>query len=349
MSKKSAEMDLLVCNALDFLHHAVVQIESDPKYSIINFYTAVELFLKARLLHEHWSLVVNKDPDRTQFEEGDFVSVSFEEAISRLKRVVGSPVPDDTKKIFNVIRKHRNRAVHLYSPKEENTPDGIREIVSEQLRAWYGLNHLLTVHWGAVFTGYHDQLASIERQLHRHRDYLKAKYDDLRQSICKQRENGVVFEECGSCQFEASQISLVFAGLHESACLVCRNRFNWLILECPNCGNEGRLEEGGIFRCRHCLAETNEDVIVAILNEEGATSKDEVDARTPANCSDCSGYQTVIQYSERYLCVNCFSLSEDVEQCGWCSEFNNGDMDGSSWSGCSVCDGRAGWERDSDD
>jgi hypothetical protein len=77
-------VDWLIKNALDFLKHAIDDFSTHPKHSVINFYTAVELFLKARLLEEHWSLIVVKDPDRRKFEAGDFISVTFEEACNRL-------------------------------------------------------------------------------------------------------------------------------------------------------------------------------------------------------------------------------------------------------------------------
>jgi len=45
--------DSLVCNALDFLQRSAVGLQESPKYSVIDFCTAIELFLKARLLVEH--------------------------------------------------------------------------------------------------------------------------------------------------------------------------------------------------------------------------------------------------------------------------------------------------------
>ncbi|HEX4556398.1 MAG TPA: hypothetical protein VH249_20580 [Xanthobacteraceae bacterium] len=82
-----AEMDhlsRLIENALDFLTRAIDEFEGAPKYSIIHFYAAIELFLKARLLDEHWSLIVSKEPDRAKFESGDFVSVAFDTICIRL-------------------------------------------------------------------------------------------------------------------------------------------------------------------------------------------------------------------------------------------------------------------------
>jgi hypothetical protein len=51
--------DRLVANAIDFLRRAINEFKKDPKYSIIHFSAAVELLLKARLMAEHWSLVVS--------------------------------------------------------------------------------------------------------------------------------------------------------------------------------------------------------------------------------------------------------------------------------------------------
>jgi hypothetical protein len=50
-------------NGLGFVSKAIDQLwnEGSPdalKYSVINFYSGVELLLKARLMREHWSLVV---------------------------------------------------------------------------------------------------------------------------------------------------------------------------------------------------------------------------------------------------------------------------------------------------
>jgi hypothetical protein len=103
----------LTDNAIDFLNRAIDDFKAQPKYSIINFHTAVELFLKARLLREHWSLIVLKSPDRQKFEAGDFISVPFDEACVRLQNIVQSPVPERARKNFDAIRKHRNKMVHF--------------------------------------------------------------------------------------------------------------------------------------------------------------------------------------------------------------------------------------------
>ena len=52
--------DSVVRNAIDFITTAIIELKEKPKYSVINFYTALELFFKARVLKEHWTLIVKK-------------------------------------------------------------------------------------------------------------------------------------------------------------------------------------------------------------------------------------------------------------------------------------------------
>jgi hypothetical protein len=69
--------DELVLNAIDFAQRSVKEVKRSPKYSMIHFSSALELFLKARLLREHWSLVVSRPETASlvTFRSGQFHSV----------------------------------------------------------------------------------------------------------------------------------------------------------------------------------------------------------------------------------------------------------------------------------
>jgi hypothetical protein len=133
-------LDRLVINALDFLARSIADLEQQPKHSTINFYTAVELFLKARLMAEHWSLVVSKryEPDWDKFLAGDFHSVSLDEAALRLKKTVRSGLADQELKAFQRVGAHRNKAVHFFheAHSAEENDALLRVIAKEQLTAW---------------------------------------------------------------------------------------------------------------------------------------------------------------------------------------------------------------------
>jgi hypothetical protein len=100
--KTSALFKSLVENGFDFLKKSVADIKKSPKYSVINFCSAVEIFLKARLIREHWSLILAKPEfaDVIKFKGGDFVSVSMEEAIRRLNNICSEKLSHEAEDAF---------------------------------------------------------------------------------------------------------------------------------------------------------------------------------------------------------------------------------------------------------
>src|SRR5215211_3353356 len=82
-------MHELIQSGFAFLERAAREIAEDPKYSIINFATGIELMLKARLVREHWALVVEKtsDAQKDDFMQGRLRTVSPREAIDRLRKI----------------------------------------------------------------------------------------------------------------------------------------------------------------------------------------------------------------------------------------------------------------------
>jgi hypothetical protein len=342
-------MSRLTDNAVDFLKRAIDDFKAQPKHSIINFHTAVELFLKARLLHEHWSLIVLKGPDRQKFEAGDFISVTFDEACLRLQNIVQSPIPEGARKNFDAIRKHRNKMVHFFHEADGASGPEIEAIAREQLRAWYDLHKLLTSHWDPIFIDYGKQFVLIEEKLTGHREFLRAKFNDLASSIKDEISNGAQFRMCGSCAFESARANVVLGALLESECLVCRYQDRWLDYECSDCGAPGRLREGGDFACRKCGNGDDQEAIFDRINEFEVTSDNYFEAHVPAHCSECEGYHSVAEYKGKFLCVICLSVSDEVNACGWCGEFGTGDMEDSNLGGCTVCDGSVGHQMSKDD
>jgi hypothetical protein len=342
---KKPEFQRLTENAIDFLNRAIDEFETEPKYSIINFYSAVELFLKARLLKEHWSLVVSRDPDRKKFESGDFHSVTFDEACSRLAKVVQSPISESATKNFHAVRNHRNRMVNFFHSTQRKAGD-VESIALEQLRAWHDLNRLLTNNWKPLFNSYEKDFAAIEKKLGAHRAYFQAKFDSLKPSLDARQKAGASFIVCGSCSFKSAEDLIVVGDLHEASCAVCGYESKWLNFTCPACSEVSGLSDGGEFSCGSCGHTLSAEGIASELNEFVATKDNYFDAKVPANCSDCSSYHSIVEYKDGHLCVVCFSNDEELQQCGWCNEFTNSDMEYSYYGGCGFCDGKAGWDND---
>ena len=78
---KEEMFDALVKNAIDFLDSSLDDLNKRPKNSIVDFYSSVELFLKARLMHEHWTLILSRPElaNLDSFQVGDFHSVFLDD------------------------------------------------------------------------------------------------------------------------------------------------------------------------------------------------------------------------------------------------------------------------------
>lgn len=353
-------LERLVENAMDFLSQSIRELfDGQPKYSVIHFHAAVELFLKARLMAEHWSLVVarHKEPDWDRFVAGDFVSVSLEEAAKKLDRVVRSGLGKQELSAFLRVTKHRNKMVHFFHEgvsADEN--DKLRQqAAKELLTAWYLLHRLLTSKWSDVFSPWFQKIGEIDGDLRTLKEFLEVVYRHVAPQIDSRTRNGAVFSACPSCGFTSQEHEDWVGDIYEAECLVCGFSDKCLTIECPECHEAVRFVNEGVGECGNCGRMLEPEQVAEALVDEGAAyiaMTDGDDSWDLGNCSECDGYHTVARLSEdgdRYLCAWCFGEFESMQVCGWCNELNTGDMADSFWSGCSVCDGRAGHDRHRDD
>lgn len=344
----TAEFENLVRNGVDFLEKAMSQLDSDPKHSVINFYTAVEIFLKAPLVREHWTLVVaDREPDRHKYGVGDFVSVSFEEACSRLAKTLKRPLQKSAKDAFDRVRQHRNRMVHFY----HSGLDGKQrdEIKLEQAKAWFELSRFIADTWREHFQPFVTDFQTMERTLIANNHYAKAKYESLKAKIEGLKQGGSAFEECPRCHTNACRVEDEAPRLTSRHCLVCFYGETQLQINCPECGDSDQyMEPYDGFSCEECGCEVKgqSEIFDLIDQNRFRGTKDGLDADTPANCDECQGYHTVCEYEGGYLCTNCFAFFDAVGQCEWCNEPMTGDSEHTYVTGCEHCDGYAGHHAD---
>lgn len=182
--------DSVVSNAINFFDASIEDFQLKPKYSVINFCSGLELILKARLLTEHWSLVL-KDPERAdlnKFKNGDFISVMVGDAVERLTKACNETFSLDEKKCFEQLRGHRNKVVHFYHDAYSAKPKQklLEEIAAEQSKAWCYLHRRLKGGWSQLFKKHRDAIERIDKALHKHRVFLQAKYATLKPEIEKE-------------------------------------------------------------------------------------------------------------------------------------------------------------------
>jgi len=355
------QQDLLtrvVENAMDFLSQSISEFDDSPKYSVIHFHAAVELFLKARLMAEHWSLVVSKrqDPDWNKFVAGDFMSVSMNEAAYKLDKVVRSSLTKQELNTFRGLTNHRNKMVHFFhnAVTVEENEELRRDIAKEQLTAWFLLYKILTNRWADIFSPWAKILEEIDQRLRKLHEFLQVVFDQLQPEIEKRKADGSIFRNCPSCGFLSQEHADEVGELYEAQCLVCEYEEKCLIIECPDCGEPVLFVNEGFGSCKSCGKKLEPENLVEELMDNWSTyvaMTDGDDSWDLGNCGDCEGYHTVVRLNDEgdtYLCASCFGVFNELQCCEWCNEPNTGDMEHSYWAGCNFCDGKAGWDSERD-
>jgi hypothetical protein len=351
MKKKlDAALRNLSESAFDFLERSVDEIKKHPKDSVIHFATAVELLLKARLMREHWTLVLDRASDLSlgDFLSGKCKTVTQADAIKRLNNACGENISKDAIAQFGNIAAHRNRMIHFFHEAGAGQADQalIEEIVKEQCLCWFYLERLLS-EWDDQFEEFDTKIAGVRWRMKQNRAFLSIAFDRLKPSIEAEKKNGKAFHVCSGCGFEASAVAELSDILFEKDCRVCGLGEAYIEISCPGgCGTTLHLEaNSGSHTCGSCEHHVTAEVLAGALNTEYS---DPTDFETPINCAMCSGYQTVVLHHETFICTECFGTANAAPLCGWCSErqIGGGDLEYSYHSGCEFCDGQAGWTKD---
>ena len=344
----------LVENAFDFLFKAIKEIEDQPKYSVIHFYAAVELFIKARLMKEHWSLVISQrqEADWDKFIAGDFQSVTLTEAANKLRKVVRSGLSRAELDAFKEVANDRNKMVHFFHEAQSAEESGKlkRDIVKKQLKAWFSLHQLLITKWKDEFSPWEDKIKELDSELRKLHEFLRVVFDNLKPQIEENKKKGVLYDKCPSCGFESQELCEDENTIYEAICLVCGLTENSLNIRCPECGEVVTLKNEGFGQCQSCGKNLEPEDVAGALIDDGAAhiaAMEGDDSWGEANCSDCDGYHTVVRTeNDEWICASCFGVFDSLEACGWCNELNTGDMEHSYITGCNHCEGMAGWHKD---
>ena len=354
---KSQEIfDSLVRNAIDFLEHSVSELEENPKYSIINFCTAVELFLKSRLMLEHWSLIFD-DPRQAhlnKFLQGNFKSVGMEGAIARLKEIAELKFDKNEEECFRTIRNHRNQLVHFFNKtySSESNDGKLETVALEECKGWFYLSQLLREKWKDDFLDYTQEIERLDELMLSIRKYLQAKFDALLPEIDIKKKRGISFSVCASCGFDSSEkkviaeISQFSDCLLSSNCLVCNSKAGnrELRVSCPNC-KSGKIEvqDLGEGECETCEYLINLDYLLDKYAKPKYLGSGEFEENR-AYCSYCEYLEQpiVVLFENIWLCLSCREPHDQVGWCEYCNEFVAGNLDDSFLLGCLMCEGQMG-------
>jgi len=347
--------DRLVRNALGFLQRSAKELEEAPNHSAIDFCTAIELFLKARLLAEHWTLIYldlpkairEKKANLTRFRDGDVVSVGIKEAIPRLRELLNLNISKEAEKTFVGISQHRNKLIHFFHPSFSQSPDvtAIASVVSEQCRRWYYLHPLLTDSWRGHFTPYLSDIEKVHSVMLKNRAFLQVIYEARLPRIielCKQE--GIVCLACWFCGFEAMMVRSFVGPIQFLECIVCDTDTTFLPVKCPGCGAQVPVAETRTEpHCHLCSKSiTLNDVLDQYARPlhpaEGAAERNRA-LCGDIHCVQDSEQESAVLFGNIWVCLHCFDFSADVWTCQRCNRLFLGDAEGPLCIACEYAEG----------
>jgi hypothetical protein len=350
--------DDVVRNAFDFLGRSIDELEARPKFSVIHFYSAIELLVKARLLKEHWSLIVAKpeQADKAKFQRGDFQSVGLKEANDRLSKIADDGLLDEEMKCFDGLRQERNQMVHFAHASQGDGEEAAKEmdrIVSDHAKGWLYLRRLLVGRWAEYFAAHVDTIQAMDRRMREQTKSLERKFLLLTDDIEAAKAGGSHFMHCPSCGFESFEVGQpLWVG--EGQCKTCEFESPVIALDCvnANCAKPVLLV-GGYEWCPECAHKYTPEQVETILDKNGQlrpTDYKDSDDLAHVGCGSCGGYETVVPLaSDEWFCIDCFDIEEHIGQCEWCTGYSTQMPEHSYMTGCSQCEGQSGYMRDKDD
>ena len=345
----------LVKNAIDFINSAFDDLDSRPKNSIVDFYTAIELFLKARLMREHWSLIISKPElaNLEQFQEGDFHSVTLKGAIDRLNSIAGEIVEDKIVANFKALGEHRNQIVHFAHTDYVDRDTGKANVVIEQWSSWYYLHELLTEKWKEIFSPFKEDIESIHKRMMEQKEFLEARYGALTEVIEQKRREGIQILQCKSCGFESAISGEIHKWGTDYECIVCGTEGVSLKqtnekLPCYNCGHEYEFFDKDIKVCPNCNATILMENLIRQCKKKYKSGDEWWEDEEPhiAYCHECEYPEPSVFYIDGlWSCVSCFDRGWQAVSCPHCGKFVTGDMERIKYFACHLCEDQQREER----
>ena len=311
------------------------------------------LFLNSRLLLEHWALVYG-DPklaNQDKFREGDFKSVGMADAIERLKNISGQGVSDPQRKVFDQIRLHRNMLVHFFHPAYGPNPDTatIADVTADQCRGWFYLHRLLSRTWQSHFAFYAADVERIDGKMHRNRSFLQVKYEARLKDIARGKSNGTVFTACWFCGFEAMRAKGTGSPILLAECVVCEAPAQCLAIQCPSCGAHVLklapiLTPNSEPHCNLCSRSITLTDILDLYAPRSNSAAGVVEENWAfcgnTSCVQDSQQESAVLFGNKWACLHCFEVADDVWTCERCERRFIGEWEGPL---CTVCEYADEW------
>jgi hypothetical protein len=340
----------LLENAHEFSKRASMDLENkDYKFSLIHFCSAIEQILKARLVLEHWMLIIDKSEiDSAKlpgFQNGANKTISVPSVLKRSVNLF-SNVNKSYVKCIEDLFKERNKIMHFYSSKISNKEEEL-EIVRLIFRAWYLTHDIIDT--TITFEPFKGKFNLINTEMMKFQEYLGVIFSEKTNELDKLEAAGNDITHCEECGYPSFQGDDSNDLIKEGRCLVCAHEEIYIKIKCESCEalnclfhshmdllnlNCSNDECGVTITCDHD----------EILNELEGLSDDPHQACDYPSCSECETQYCVGMYKDVWLCSNCLLVHDGLYQCEFCGGHVTGYKEDTYLDGCGFCDGRLGYE-----
>jgi hypothetical protein len=258
----------LLENGLDFITEAVKIINANSdhknlKYALLNLCSGVELILKEVLRKNDWRYLFQemKDAKPELLATGDFESVKFKKAITRLESQCKVQFSDDDKRILDDLRFKRNKIEHF---KIDVTVSAIKGISAKVLNI---VIHLVEqqINLSEVSNQSKKYIRNLPKELSKFNAFVLERTQKIKPKFDKKIELGIISIKCPNCYQKALFIDTTLT------CIFCNytNTPEILALEinkeyyeeqtapfgnCTKCLTSTLIENDGTKICLSCLS-----------------------------------------------------------------------------------------------
>lgn len=294
MLKADEIFDGLAKNAIEFLLRALDQVESEPKYAIINFATGIELIFKARLaLLGVEQIACNPiNVDERKLAAGRLRTVGLELALERIEKVGDETIDRAISKALDKVVKHRNKVIHFHHPDLDVVAQR-EQVLKEMMVAWKQLFLLFNGRWRSLFTDYEESFGHIGLVLLSKVAFLSAVFDSV-----KNVPGALAFSTCPACGYKALD-GQTGDRYRSEICRVCgyeapshkgiQQGDEQFVASCANCdGVETVVQTQFGFKCTECESVFSEAMSCGYCNADWV-GVGEFFCDSASGCDHCGG------------------------------------------------------------
>ncbi|MEV5194763.1 hypothetical protein AB0K86_19940 [Streptomyces clavifer] len=310
-------MDYLVSVFQHLTEGATPPSARDLKYTVLHLQAATEVLLKARLVHEHFSLVFADPREATydKWKSGKFKSCGTLDAFDRLRRIARLALSDDDRDGIAELAKDRNALQHYGLTHNAHAVEFRAAIVLEFLNTFIH-EHLIPELDPAEAARVERNMDSLRLQFKGIKTLVKQRMNNLRSALAKVAD---VTVKCPDCE----QWALVADGAEAGpTCRFCYQSWDylpqsaaanyaWIILGLDENSNIADGYDPPVTNCPNCEAYALVTEAVTAADPSGTTPLCFACGNVFHHLTDCGGCGTMMdsgQPDRLPLCSNCARL-----------------------------------------